>query len=104
TKAVMGKRLKLGYRQVLTVKDSCLIQAETKLYGHEFHRSDLTINNTDALYQICRVDQDLTDIHSISPEGWQINNIHASYIHLHWGNQIHLPAKFLQYCQEYSSS
>jgi cobyrinic acid a,c-diamide synthase len=102
TKAVMGKRLKLGYRQVLTAKDSCLIPAETKLYGHEFHRSDLSINNTDALYQICRVDQDLIDIHSISPEGWHMNNIHASYIHLHWGNQIHLPAKFLEYCQEYS--
>lgn len=104
TKAVMGKRLKLGYRQILTKKDSCMIQAQTKLYGHEFHRSDLTITNTDSLYQICRVDQDLTNIDSMSGEGWQINNIHASYIHLHWGNQIDLPVKFLQYCQAYSAS
>jgi cobyrinic acid a,c-diamide synthase len=94
TTASMGSHLTLGYRQATALQDSPLIPTNTLVWGHEFHRSSLSIEPEKPLFQI-------QTYHSQSPatqEGWQIHQIHASYIHLHFGGCLEIPARFLQHC------
>jgi cobyrinic acid a,c-diamide synthase len=96
TTAQMG-RLTLGYRRAMAQQDSPLVAAGTTVWGHEFHRSVLSVQSATPLYQTQRYD-------SHSPqtgEGWQQYQIHASYVHLHWGARPELPSRFLGYCDRY---
>jgi cobyrinic acid a,c-diamide synthase len=97
TTAVMGKRLTLGYRQATTLQDSPLLLMGAKVWGHEFHRSQLTVMAENPLFEISGYDSRKED--KISKEGWQLYQVHASYIHLHWGEYPEIPARFLQSCQ-----
>lgn len=96
TTALMGKHLKLGYRQAVVQQESPLVTPGMKVRGHEFHRSDLTTQPSVPLYHCWRSDQLLTD----SPllEGWKVHQVHSSYLHLHWGCQLEIPQRFLQVC------
>ncbi|OCR01194.1 cobyrinic acid a,c-diamide synthase [Oscillatoriales cyanobacterium USR001] len=98
TAAVMGKKLTLGYREALVLKESSLLSAGMKVYGHEFHRSHLTIESTAPIYQLQRYDR--WGENWQMTEGWQVNQLHASYLHLHWGETRDIPARFLQKCGE----
>jgi len=31
-------------------------------------------------------------------EGWGLPNVHASYIHQHWGESQEIPKRFIQQC------
>lgn len=90
TQAVMGSRLTLGYRQATAQQDSALVRKHQQVWGHEFHRSFLTLNPIHPLFQIN---------HPQTPEGWCVHHLHASYLHLHWGDRPELPARFLEQCQ-----
>ena len=92
----MEKNLTLGYRRAIALEDSPLVCAGTTIYGHEFHRSSL-VNSTDKpLLQTYRYDSEET----IGYEGWTNNlQLHASYIHLHWGAHPEIPQRFLNYCR-----
>ena len=95
----MQSKLTLGYRQAIALKDSCLIAAGGKTVGHEFHRSRLTQSADESLWQ-------LQGFHKFSisfPEGWQIANLHASYLHLHWGETKYIAERFVKYCQNYQT-
>ena len=99
TTATMSQRLTLGYRQATTINQSCLVapKSGSTLWGHEFHRSQLDILPQHPLWQIQGCDR-----HSpISDEGWQIKQLHASYIHLHFGESKFLPQRWLQSCLNY---
>ena len=97
--AIMGKRLTLGYRQATALQNSPLVQMGDRFWGHEFHRSAL---NSLALEQ--KSDRSLLSLQGydsnlqFSPEGWQRYQVHASYVHLHFGAQPHLAERFLQHC------
>lgn len=94
TTAVMGSRLTLGYRQATALQDSPLLRAGSVVWGHEFHRSHLSEISTQPLFQT-------RGYEARSPatlEGWRSPNIHASYIHLHFGEQPQLPERFLRHC------
>ncbi|NJL09240.1 MAG: cobyrinate a,c-diamide synthase [Calothrix sp. SM1_7_51] len=92
TNAVMGKRLTLGYRRAIALQDSLLIDAGTTIYGHEFHRSRLAIESHQPLFETYRIDS----LESTGNEGWSLlANLHASYIHMHWGTCIEIPQLFL---------
>ena len=101
TAAAMGKKLKLGYRQAIAIKDSPLLKKGDRVFGHEFHRSELTIETTTALFKTWRGDEE-TKENLASFEGWQIYRVHASYIHLHWGGRVEIPQGFLEDCQKFS--
>lgn len=101
TIAAMGKRLKLGYRQAVALKNSCLLKEGDKVFGHEFHRSELTKEATQPLSKIWRGDEE-TQESLASLEGWQIYQVHASYIHLHWGSRVEIPQRFLDHCLKFS--
>lgn len=94
TKAIMGSRLSLGYRQAIALQNTPLLPAGTTVYGHEFHRSHLTENATKPIFQTRGYSKgSLTNY-----EGWGLHQIHASYIHLHWGGRGDIPTRFLQHC------
>jgi cobyrinic acid a,c-diamide synthase len=94
--AIMDKRLTLGYRHATAVQDSPLLSAGETVCGHEFHRSQLSATPSAPLYQTRRYSQKVP----VQPEfeGWGLHRLHASYIHLHWGDRPEMPARFLQHC------
>lgn len=96
TSAVMGKRLTLGYRQAIARQDSALVKQGDRVWGHEFHRSTLTLESPQPLFDLQGYDSKL----HFKPEGWQQNQLHASYLHLHFGAQPQLARRFLQQCQQ----
>jgi cobyrinic acid a,c-diamide synthase len=94
TKAEMGNRLTLGYRQATALQDSPILPSGATVWGHEFHRSSLSETPTKPLFKIKGFSANL-----VNEEGWNLYNIHASYIHLHFGNHREIPTRFLQQCR-----
>lgn len=95
TSAVMGGRLTLGYRRAVALQDNLLVKANTTVYGHEFHRSHLTLTPTQPLFKTSRYDCE----ENMGCEGWGLPaNVHASYVHLHWGESAEIPQQFLKEC------
>jgi len=93
----MQAKLTLGYRNAIALQDSSLIPAKKAVRGHEFHRSQLTINSDNPQWQ-------LQGLHRSSPqltEGWNTKQVHASYLHLHWGEAKYLADRFIQNCRNY---
>jgi cobyrinic acid a,c-diamide synthase len=97
TTAKMGKRLTLGYRQATATQDSVLVKKGDRLWGHEFHRSTLTCESLQPLFDLQGYDSQL----SLKSEGWQCDRVHASYVHLHFGAQPELLGRFLGCCQKF---
>ncbi len=95
TSTVMAPRLTLGYRQAIALRDSPLLPAGTSVWGHEFHRSRLTTAPVAPLWRTRGFDADPT---ASASEGWQLHQLHASYVHLHWGDRPEIPQRFLQHC------
>ncbi|MCU0538259.1 MAG: cobyrinate a,c-diamide synthase [Hydrococcus sp. Prado102] len=91
TTTVMGKRLTLGYRRAIALHDSLLFKSGESIWGHEFHRSQLTSSPQQPIFDL-----------QGSIEGWQFENIHASYVHLHFGGNLTVPQKFLDRCLQFS--
>lgn len=92
TTAVMKpKQLTLGYRQATAMQDNLLICARQTIRGHEFHHSQLTQVPEKPLWQLENFNTD----RSRTTEGWQIARLHASYLHLHFGEFKFLPKNLL---------
>jgi cobyrinic acid a,c-diamide synthase len=98
TAAVMEKRLTLGYRQATVLQDSPLVKKGDRFWGHEFHRSSLMLAPTQPLLALQGYDAQL----QFPPEGWLHYQVHASYIHVHFGAQSHLAKRFLKHCQDWN--
>jgi cobyrinic acid a,c-diamide synthase len=84
----------------MALQESPILSVGTRVWGHEFHRSQLTIMSENPLFEIGGYEDRKQDI--IATEGWQMYQLHASYVHLHWGGCPEIPARFLQCCQEFS--
>lgn len=120
--AIMGNNLTLGYRRALALEDNLLGSAGISIYGHEFHRSELKpLPNTHSLgvgfiEGSFKVYPYHCDIWSVSPAGHyndtqgktnslyppHLRNLHASYVHVHWGQNPEIPRRFLQRCLDVS--
>ncbi|MEH2383744.1 MAG: cobyrinate a,c-diamide synthase [Nostoc sp.] len=101
TSAVMGGGLTLGYRRAVALQDNLLVKTGTTVYGHEFHRSHLTLTPTQPLFETSRYDCE----ENMGCEGWGFPaNVHASYVHLHWGESREIPQQFLKECLKVASS
>ncbi|MBW4671030.1 MAG: cobyrinate a,c-diamide synthase [Cyanomargarita calcarea GSE-NOS-MK-12-04C] len=93
TTAVMDKRLTLGYRRAVALSNSLLFDAGTTVCGHEFHRSRLILEPSQPLFKTYRYDSEEFTGH----EGWSLlENLHASYVHMHWGATAEIPQRFLE--------
>jgi cobyrinic acid a,c-diamide synthase len=97
--AEMGKRLTLGYRETVAVRDSCVLVAGDEVWGHEFHRSHLSVEPTNPVYHSWRYGK-RGEVDAVA-EGWAVYQVHAAYLHLHWGARPDIPARFLQRCAEF---
>ena len=99
TTVVMGKRLKLGYYQAEILRDTPLFKKGKTIRGHEFHRSELQTQSTAPIYEMQRFKTiQLPEKHL---EGWgHLPNLHASYFHLNWGDNLDIPIRFLHYCHK----
>lgn len=74
--AVMG-RVRLGYLEAETLRPSAVGPARRRLRGHEFHASDFPPPPPNrALYRILNQPGRL--------EGWVLNRVAASYLHIHF--------------------
>ena len=117
TSARMGQRLTLGYRRAIALQDTPLIAKGQQVCGHEFHRSYLTQPADDPLFKITHPaspsGQPLAfNLQQQSPpsgqsgqpltEGWSWPNLHASYLHLHWGDRLELPRRFVEQCRNFN--
>jgi cobyrinic acid a,c-diamide synthase len=97
TKAVMGKRLTLGYRQLTAIHDSLLFNVGDRVWGHEFHRSTLTQLPVKPLYNLAGYESSSTFV----SEGWNRYQVQAAYTHLHFGSRPYLADRFLNSCQRF---
>jgi len=98
--AAMSNRLTLGYRQAITLQDSPLVNQGDQLWGHEFHRSRLSQVTEQPLFELSGYDSQFPP----QPEGWKRYNVHASYLHLHFGAQPDLLRRFLRVAEGCSAS
>ncbi|PAX60126.1 cobyrinate a,c-diamide synthase [Brunnivagina elsteri] len=98
--AVMGKRLTLGYRNAIAMQDSPMISRGSKIRGHEFHRSTLNLEPQNPLFTM----QLGYDSQNFKSEGWQIHQVHASYLHVHFGGNLEIPSRFLKHCFRFADS
>jgi cobyrinic acid a,c-diamide synthase len=80
---VMGKRLTVGYRQARALQNSPLLPIGATVWGHEFHHSQLTATPEKPLFELRGYDQ--RGEGKAATEGWRVHQLHASYVHLHWG-------------------
>jgi len=100
TTTVMGKRLTVGYRQAKALQNSPLLPIGATVWGHEFHHSQLMATPEKPLFELRGYDQKGKGKATV--EGWRVHQVHASYVHLHWGGRPEIPAQFLQRCQQFS--
>jgi cobyrinic acid a,c-diamide synthase len=93
----MTGRLTLGYRGATAARHSPLLQAGQTVWGHEFHRSQAETLPADPLYQLKRYGA----AQPHATEGWSQHQIHASYLHLHWGGCPGVAQALVVACNRY---
>jgi cobyrinic acid a,c-diamide synthase len=103
TEAQMGKTLTLGYRQATvqprsleSEENSFLLAPNETVWGHEFHRSSLTTEPEQPLFKMQNYDGTLH-----KAEGWRRFQAHASYLHLHFGEERSLLQRWINQCYHY---
>jgi cobyrinic acid a,c-diamide synthase len=99
TTAMMGKRLTLGYRELTARRDTLLMNAGDRVWGHEFHRSTLSDEPPQPLFNLQGYESSLT----FRPEGWYGHQVQAAYTHLHFGARPDLPARFIEHCYQFKN-
>ncbi|MGI0481663.1 cobyrinate a,c-diamide synthase [Geminocystis sp. CENA526] len=82
--AIMDKKLTLGYREAKILLDNNIIKKDRVLKGHEFHRAKNSSIPDSPLLEI----KDYYTQQIVSYQGWKINNVYASYLHLHFANYL----------------
>jgi cobyrinic acid a,c-diamide synthase len=95
----MGARLRaLGYREIVTSRESILGPQGTRVRGHEFHYSSIETEGVD-LEGIYR----MTDRRAVSTgrEGFVHKRVLGSYVHLHWGSNPRAAKNVVDFCRQY---
>ncbi len=101
-KAVKGS-LKVGYRQLKSLKRSLILREGDQLNGHEFHNwqlervdSSATPNSKNKTIELYPPWQMRGWGLKASLEGWSNRFLHASWIHLHWPSSPNILNLWLQ--------
>ncbi len=86
----------LGYREIVTKRDSIIGPSMTRARGHEFHYSDIVDkrNEVETIYQIKERE---------GKEGFLKKNVLGSYIHLHFGSNPDIPKNFVNSCIRFTT-
>jgi cobyrinic acid a,c-diamide synthase len=94
TNAIMSKQLTLGYRRATALQDTFLLNSNDTVFGHQFHRSQLTSQAQQSLFVL-----EDRKFQRLASEGWHFPYLHASYLHLHFGEYQSIAKKFLKSCR-----
>jgi len=97
----MGGKLALGYRQAQALANGPLLAAGQTVVGHEFHKSNIVETLAKPLYETQRY---WGETGEIQREGHHWQNLHASYVHLHWGDKPETVHRFLQQCTAFETA
>ncbi|ONI88387.1 cobyrinic acid a,c-diamide synthase [Saccharothrix sp. ALI-22-I] len=89
----MTPRLTLGYRDAVAPQDSVLARAGTRITGHEFHRTALSVPHGAKPAWQWRG-------HDLRPvaEGFVLGRVHASYLHTHPASAPEVVTRFVRAC------
>ncbi|MDQ0370800.1 cobyrinic acid a,c-diamide synthase [Catenuloplanes indicus] len=90
--AAMTPSLTLGYRDAVALADSVITPAGTRVSGHEFHRT--MVSPRSGLLLAPRADAAWA-WRGAEPEGFVTENVHASYLHLHWAGQPEIASRLV---------
>ncbi|MFK8181936.1 MAG: cobyrinate a,c-diamide synthase [Phormidesmis sp.] len=91
----MGGKLSLGYRRAEALQNGPLLKQGQIIVGHEFHRSSVV----EALEQPAyRTQRYWGGENKTTHEGYQRGNLHASYVHVHFGGVGTVAERFVRYC------
>lgn len=99
TGIAMEKSLIIGYRKAKALQHSPMMKKGEIVWGHEFHRSQIISPSQQSLWEMRTLSTQTKAIF----EGWYNTNLHASYLHLHFGSNAELVARFLRKCHNYTS-
>lgn len=92
----MSERLTMGYREVELARDGLLGRAGQRLRGHEFHYSQWAGQPARCpAYQV--LPRQATE--APRAEGFAEGDLHASYIHVHFGQDERLAANIVARCR-----
>lgn len=86
--AAMGPRLTLGYRRASAVRDGFYARSGEEVTGHEFHRTTTQFPPGMTAAWGWEGPQGHWD------DGWSSDNVHASYLHVHWAGHPQLAQRF----------
>ena len=95
TARMLPRRKSLGYREVVLTEESLLGPAGMVLRGHEFHYSEMAMpESVQRIYSVsARNGQEQF------AEGYVIDNVLGSYIHLHFASQPQVAENFVAACR-----
>jgi cobyrinic acid a,c-diamide synthase len=93
--AAMTPTLTLGYRDAVAMTDSPLAEAGTRITGHEFHRT--TVHPRSGLL-LSPAGGAAWAWRGGDPEGFATENVHASYLHLHWAARPGIARRLVAAC------
>ena len=104
--AMTARRTALGYRQIVSTRQSLLGPAGTTLRGHEFHYSAIPEPAYDQASMFTVTDRDGLPVnHGAAPPGLDgfgggdgARGVVASYIHMHFGSSPQAARTFVQAC------
>lgn len=96
----MGERLVLGYRRGRAIADGPMLTKGQTVTGHEFHRSSVVETLKRPIYKTQRY---WGEVNTDQLEGYYQANLHASYVHLHWGHQPNIAKRFVQQCEKFAA-
>lgn len=79
-----GELQGFGYKEARAVRDTVIVRRGRRVRGHEFHHSKWVRPRVPAAWSLAR-----------GPEGYARKNIHASYVHLHFGGAQECALRFV---------
>ena len=95
---ILPQRKALGYRQVTFRFDTILGPAGTVARGHEFHYSEVEIApEVPRSYALSRADGQI-----LEDEGYVLNNVLATYVHLHFASHPTLAVNLVESCRRWN--
>lgn len=94
----MEKKLKdLGYYSLKVIKNNILSKRGDEIRGHQFRYSSLERipASLEKVYHLRKGEGGV-----VIKEGFAINNVLASYLHLHFGSNINFARRFVESCRK----
>ena len=95
----MVKRLSMGYREVVAVQDSPVLEAGNTARGHEFHYSDWVSPAKREGTFAYQIKPRTGNENAVKKEGFVKGNILASYVHLHFASNPVIADRFVNACK-----